>query len=215
MFKYGVNDLWTGDIKHQWEERDGDVVKGQYSLVEPDGTIRTVDYSAGPHTGFNAVVKKTGQSIHALPKPAATYPEPQEAPQPVLYTQLPDTPPPRPIFAEITSHEFQEAPRHTPLSFRPAQKPITEQVEGHRVAVPLAPYRLVPVLDPSTSQKISNTGPVLFPETPEEDNPVTERDGTPVPSPSPPTYRTLDFFRRRPFGSPNSLTQRYRAFRFQ
>lgn len=32
-FEYGVNDPHTGDIKHQKEERDGDVVKGQYSLV--------------------------------------------------------------------------------------------------------------------------------------------------------------------------------------
>ena len=27
----------TGDVKSHAEERDGDVVKGQYSLVEPDG----------------------------------------------------------------------------------------------------------------------------------------------------------------------------------
>lgn len=36
-FEYGVNDPTTGDIKHQKEERDGDIVRGQYSLVEPDG----------------------------------------------------------------------------------------------------------------------------------------------------------------------------------
>lgn len=28
---------------------------GQYSLVEPDGSIRTVDYTADPVNGFNAV----------------------------------------------------------------------------------------------------------------------------------------------------------------
>ncbi|PSN37969.1 hypothetical protein C0J52_10438 [Blattella germanica] len=63
-FKYAVNDYHTGDIKHQHETRDGDVVKGQYSLVEPDGTIRTVDYTADKHSGFNAVVSKTGHSVH-------------------------------------------------------------------------------------------------------------------------------------------------------
>lgn len=31
-FKYGVNDYHTGDVKSQHETRDGDVVKGQYSL---------------------------------------------------------------------------------------------------------------------------------------------------------------------------------------
>ncbi|KAJ9588160.1 hypothetical protein L9F63_018464 [Diploptera punctata] len=63
-FKYSVNDFHTGDIKSQHETRDGDVVKGQYSLVEPDGTIRTVDYTADKHSGFNAVVSKTGHSVH-------------------------------------------------------------------------------------------------------------------------------------------------------
>jgi hypothetical protein len=36
-FEYGVNDPTTGDVKHQREERDGEIVRGQYSLVEPDG----------------------------------------------------------------------------------------------------------------------------------------------------------------------------------
>lgn len=39
--------------------RDGDVVKGQYSLVEPDGSIRTVTYTADAVNGFNAVVSKS------------------------------------------------------------------------------------------------------------------------------------------------------------
>lgn len=63
-FKYGVNDHHTGDIKSQHETRDGDVVKGQYSLVEPDGSIRTVDYTADKHNGFNAVVHKSAPTKH-------------------------------------------------------------------------------------------------------------------------------------------------------
>ncbi|XP_034824750.1 cuticle protein 19-like [Maniola hyperantus] len=59
VFKYGVNDFHTGDIKTHHESRDGDLVKGQYTLVEPDGSIRTVDYTADKHSGFNAVVHKT------------------------------------------------------------------------------------------------------------------------------------------------------------
>lgn len=38
---------------------------GQYSLVEPDGSIRTVDYTADPIHGFNAVVTKSGPTVHA------------------------------------------------------------------------------------------------------------------------------------------------------
>ncbi|KAG5872615.1 hypothetical protein JTB14_017131 [Gonioctena quinquepunctata] len=60
-FKYGIKDPHTGDAKTQYEERDGDVVKGQYSLVESDGTIRTVEYTSDPHHGFRAVVHKSGQ----------------------------------------------------------------------------------------------------------------------------------------------------------
>ncbi|XP_049866484.1 cuticle protein 19-like [Pectinophora gossypiella] len=59
VFKYGVNDFHSGDIKTHHESRDGDVVKGQYTVVEPDGSIRTVDYTADKHNGFNAVVHKT------------------------------------------------------------------------------------------------------------------------------------------------------------
>ncbi|EDW79592.1 uncharacterized protein Dwil_GK20564 [Drosophila willistoni] len=64
-FNYGVADHTTGDVKSQHETRDGDVVKGQYSLVEPDGSIRTVDYTADPINGFNAVVTKSGPTVHA------------------------------------------------------------------------------------------------------------------------------------------------------
>lgn len=63
-YEYGVNDPNTGDIKRAWEKRDGDVVKGQYSLVEPDGSVRIVDYVADWETGFHATVTKQGPSIH-------------------------------------------------------------------------------------------------------------------------------------------------------
>lgn len=58
-FAYQVQDQITGDSKSQEETRQGDVVKGRYSLIEPDGTRRTVDYTADPTNGFNAYVQKT------------------------------------------------------------------------------------------------------------------------------------------------------------
>lgn len=69
-YKYGVSDPHTGDHKTQYETRDGDVVKGQYTVADPDGTLRTVDYTADPHNGFNAVVSKTGHAVHPEPLPA-------------------------------------------------------------------------------------------------------------------------------------------------
>lgn len=63
-FEYGVKDPHTGDHKSQWEIRDGDVVKGEYTLDEADGTKRVVSYTASDKEGFNAVVKKIGQAHH-------------------------------------------------------------------------------------------------------------------------------------------------------
>ncbi|EFA03720.1 Pupal cuticle protein Edg-84A-like Protein [Tribolium castaneum] len=63
-FKYGVEDHHTGDIKSQEETRDGDVVKGEYSVHEPDGTILKVQYTADKHNGFNAVVHREGHAAH-------------------------------------------------------------------------------------------------------------------------------------------------------
>ncbi|PZC79468.1 hypothetical protein B5X24_HaOG216351 [Helicoverpa armigera] len=60
-FSYGVADGKTGDVKSVWESRNGDTVKGHYSVVEPDGSTRTVEYSAGPNTGFQAVVNNENQ----------------------------------------------------------------------------------------------------------------------------------------------------------
>ncbi|XP_017083985.2 larval cuticle protein A3A-like [Drosophila eugracilis] len=57
-FSYGVDDKLTGDNKGQVEERDGDVVRGEYSLIDADGYKRTVQYTADPINGFNAVVNR-------------------------------------------------------------------------------------------------------------------------------------------------------------
>ena len=63
-FAYEVNDAHTGDIKSQHESRRGDTVLGQYSLLQPDGVRRTVDYRADDHTGFLATVNN-----HGIPVP--------------------------------------------------------------------------------------------------------------------------------------------------
>lgn len=58
QYAYNVQDSLTGDSKTQEETRDGDIVKGSYSLIEPDGSRRTVNYYSDPVNGFNAVVQK-------------------------------------------------------------------------------------------------------------------------------------------------------------
>lgn len=60
-FAYEVNDAYTGDIKHQHESKQGDTVLGQYSLLQPDGVRRIVDYRADDHSGFHASVNNEGR----------------------------------------------------------------------------------------------------------------------------------------------------------
>jgi hypothetical protein len=67
-FTYSVNDASTGDVKSQSESRDGDVVTGQYSFIEADGTRRIVDYTASDANGFNAVVRKEGAAVAPVAK---------------------------------------------------------------------------------------------------------------------------------------------------
>ncbi|XP_073811639.1 uncharacterized protein [Musca autumnalis] len=61
-FAYGVEDLKTGDIKDQWESRDGDKVEGSYSLKESDGATRLVTYTSDKKNGFEATVHKIGEA---------------------------------------------------------------------------------------------------------------------------------------------------------
>lgn len=63
-FGYGVRDQYTHDYKGQWEHRDGDVVKGQYTIDEPDGTHRLVEYSSDAHNGLKVFVRRKGLAHH-------------------------------------------------------------------------------------------------------------------------------------------------------
>ena len=76
-YSYSVNDAITGDSKTATETRDGDKVTGSYSLVEPDGGVRTVTYTADDVNGFNAVVDRTPPRAPvavAAPAPVAVRP---------------------------------------------------------------------------------------------------------------------------------------------
>jgi hypothetical protein len=66
-FGYSVQDAVTGDSKSQHETREGGVVKGSYSLLEPDGTTRIVEYTAHPVHGFNAVVLRRPSVVKVAP----------------------------------------------------------------------------------------------------------------------------------------------------
>lgn len=46
---------------------------GAYSLVEPDGSLRVVEYWADDKSGFNAVVKRLGPNLHPVGPAAPIY----------------------------------------------------------------------------------------------------------------------------------------------
>lgn len=68
-YSYTIQDAVTGDTKGHSETRNGDVVSGQYSVVDADGTRRIVDYTADAIHGFNAVVRREGTPsvVHTAP----------------------------------------------------------------------------------------------------------------------------------------------------
>lgn len=74
-FGYSVSDAVSGDAKTRQESRDGDVVRGSYSVADPDGRIRVVEYTADKEHGFQARVTYDGEEgPPAIPidTPAAT-----------------------------------------------------------------------------------------------------------------------------------------------
>ncbi|KAG8336346.1 hypothetical protein J6590_046453 [Homalodisca vitripennis] len=191
LFNYGVNDLKTGDIKSQWEHRDGDKVRGQYSLVEADGSVRTVEYTADDHNGFNAVVSKTGLNLHAV-KPVVTVAKPV----------VPVVPAYKPVYAPTVVHKplYPEVPYVPPTlepDFQPLypsfSKPLTPTLTEFKPFSPSYPdyfggsvgtypflysSGLYPNIDGfkfeiSTPKpkvpSVNNPGPVLFPKIPGED----------------------------------------------
>jgi hypothetical protein len=135
-FSYYVSDSVTGDNKAQSESRNGDLVQGAYTLIEPDGTRRTVEYTSDPVNGFNAVVHKdpvgAPVQIAAVPAPGKVatpfaYQQPAVAPQytsiakvatPLAYQQPAVAPQYTPIAKVATPLAYQQpavAPQYTPI----------------------------------------------------------------------------------------------------
>ncbi|XP_066254830.1 adult-specific cuticular protein ACP-20-like [Euwallacea similis] len=63
-YKYEVHDPHHHDVHEHHEKRYGDKVEGEYSLHDPDGTIRIVKYEADHKNGFNAHVERKGHAEH-------------------------------------------------------------------------------------------------------------------------------------------------------
>ncbi|VVC29916.1 Insect cuticle protein,Chitin-binding type R&R consensus [Cinara cedri] len=149
-FEYSVNDPTTYDIHSQSESSDGNgYVKGTYSLVEPDGSTRVVEYTADDHSGFNAEVKKIEGSGYK-----ASYSTPAPA-----YKAAPAYKPAYPAPAAYPAPEaaypktYKAAPAYKPAYPAPAAYPAPEAAYpmiifaacvATTLALPAYPLRIQP-----------------------------------------------------------------------
>ena len=92
-YSYDINYPETGDIKSASETRDGDNTSGGYSLVEPDGTLRTVTYTVNGDSGFKASYRRESPARVAVPISVPAPVPVQPARQPIQYIIVPQTAP--------------------------------------------------------------------------------------------------------------------------
>ncbi|XP_071455809.1 cuticle protein 19.8-like [Hetaerina americana] len=70
-FSFDVKDDTFTNYQNRKEQREGDKITGSYSVVDSDGFIRTVTYTADPLQGFKAeVVREPTDIVVKLPTPA-------------------------------------------------------------------------------------------------------------------------------------------------
>lgn len=144
-FSYSVHDTQTGDIKQQQETRDGDSVRGQYSLVDADGLHRIVDYTADDVNGFQATVRRVPitrplEPIHPVKvvaspvvkyisaAPAAHYSK--AAPVTTVYTHA----------APVSHHYTAAAPTPTVYHSAPVARYVSAPVARYHSASPVTQY---------------------------------------------------------------------------
>lgn len=124
-FAYDVQDAVTGDSKAQYETRNGDIVRGSYSLIDADGTRRIVEYTADPINGFNAIVSRE-PAIAAVAAPVLSVRPAALAPAALTPLAIPAAPaaapaPPIPAVGPDSDVEVLDA-RSGPLRAKPTAR---------------------------------------------------------------------------------------------
>ncbi|XP_047526797.1 histidine-rich protein PFHRP-II-like [Vanessa atalanta] len=153
-FSYSVADGHTGDNKSQHESRDGDAVHGEYSLLEADGSVRTVHYTADAHNGFNAVVSNSAPAKHAALAPAQSivrHDQPHAvAAAPVAYHAAPVAYHAAPVAYHTSPVAYQSSPVHYSSAAAVSSQSIQRHDQphatvAHYAAAPVAHYAAAPV----------------------------------------------------------------------
>lgn len=120
----------TGDVKSARESRSDDgVVRGQFSYVDPEGTLRTSRYTAGHDTGF--VVEHENVVGFADPPPM-----PEAAPVAILAEEAGTTdgaPPPAAAAPQANVVEPDPADHTVPEPVKPVQQLLVLQQPNYVV----------------------------------------------------------------------------------
>ncbi|XP_037959025.1 cuticle protein 8-like [Teleopsis dalmanni] len=116
-YSYSVNDESTGDIKSHKETRDGYLVRGVYSLIDPDGFKRTVTYTADDVHGFNAVVNREPSNVRIPTPPLLKF----QAPAP--FSPAPFSPQPRVAQQQQQIQTEKQKQSISPQSNTPVREP--------------------------------------------------------------------------------------------
>jgi len=114
QFGFDVKDDEFTNYQNRKESRDGNVIKGSYSVVDSDGFIRTVTYTADPKEGFKAeVVREPTDIVVKIPTPSPEglrqqhhQQQPQYVQQPTQYRAAPRQP------QQIQQQQQQQQPQY-------------------------------------------------------------------------------------------------------
>jgi hypothetical protein len=143
-YSYSINDANTGDVKSHEETRSGDTVQGSYSVVESDGSVRRVDYSADDVNGFNAVVHRTVGGVAPPPVPARSAASVPAAPFTAEVASAPSTVPALAV-KSVPAVGYQSLPHIVEYKSSPALA-VTPEPGVTFQTVPVATYKSSPAL---------------------------------------------------------------------
>ncbi|XP_070494770.1 cuticle protein 21 [Chironomus tepperi] len=116
QFGFDVKDDEFTNYQNRKESRDGNVIKGSYSVVDSDGFIRTVTYTADPKEGFKAeVVREPTDIVIKVPTPAPQTQQQQHGqlfrsnqPKPQQQQQQYDQQPPQQYRQQHAQQHYQQ-----------------------------------------------------------------------------------------------------------
>lgn len=109
----------------------------RYSVIDPDGTRRTVDYTADPVNGFNAVVQREPLVKAVVPAVAKLAAAPVVAPVPVAKFAAPVVAAPARFLAQPA---LVPAPALARLAAAPVASPFAARLAAY--TAPIAPVVL-------------------------------------------------------------------------